>query len=109
MLQYPSDEELSRDNARADPAELTQRQSVINLLAAHAEGAGPTSSAAILTAIAHRRTAEHHRYLRGLERLLVLDEQESDARLAAAIDSAVASELHACFQSSSRSSRYCVL
>ncbi len=109
MLQYPSDEELSRDTAPTDAAEQTKKQSVVNLLAAHAEGSGPTSSAAILTAIAHRRTAEHRRYLHGLERLLVLDEQESDARLAAAIDSAIASELHACFQSSSRPSRYCVL
>ncbi len=81
------------------------------LLAAHADGSDPTltSSAAILAAIAHRRAEEHRRHLRGLERLLILDDAESDARLAAAIDSAVASELRACFEANSRPSRYCVL
>ncbi len=81
------------------------------LLTAHADGSDPTltSSAVILTAIAHRRAEEHRRYLRSLERLLIIDDAESDGRLAAAIDSAVASELRACFQANSRPSRYCVL
>ncbi len=84
---------------------------MVHLLAAHAEGSDPTlaPSAAILAAIAHRRAAEHRRHLRGLELLLIRDEQEHDARLAAAIDGAIAGELSACFQANSRPSRYCVL